>query len=711
MPKSTGSLLRAVASKSGLPFGLLLLSHTALGDSAAAPNWVLTPARVSQPQGEVPASVTVIDRQLIQASGARELYQVFRLVPGMSVAKADGNVPEVAYHGTQARDQRRMLVLLDGRSQYQPAFARINWNDLPVSVEDIERIEVTRGPAAASYGANAFSGVINIITRDARDLYRHEVSARRGNNGVNDARIMARGGQDQSAWFVSYAQQQDDGYDKPFRGQDRRDAKHRKLVNAEWVHEPSLQHTFRLQAGASRVALEREADSSTLELGTLSQAPDQHTDTAFMGLSWQADLSPSHQLNIRAYAQYSDQMTQQRLCFFDPLTGQVGPGGGLLFSRELRELFIANNGDIDATLAAAPTDPAVQQRYGVLLSQASGEPFCAQNSFDANEKRYDVEIQDTWQINDNSRLVSGLNVRHDRVFSRTFLNGSADNTAYRAFGNLAHNVAPAVTVNLGAFWEYDDISNHTFSPRAGLNWQFIAGHYFRTVYSQARRNPDIYEDQADIRLAAERLDGPFRDNTENLLGWSEAELFSTRQSPGNLHAERIDAYEIGYFGIFRHAELDVRLFHERLRDLISGPLNVFRFEPENSGEVDLQGAEFQLAWRPHRDHRLWLVGAYINIDTEEKTEQRFSARKSGSALWQWHFAPRWNSVISYYTARDYHLWVFERAHAQLNYTYHHGANTWQLFARYDHDLTRDPVLFRRNQYRDDVYWLGLRVAF
>src|SRR5690606_25733968 len=68
---------------------------------------VLTPARLSQPQSQVPASVTVIDRNLIEASGAREIYQLMQLVPGMVALKVDGNVPTVSYHGTQARDVRR----------------------------------------------------------------------------------------------------------------------------------------------------------------------------------------------------------------------------------------------------------------------------------------------------------------------------------------------------------------------------------------------------------------------------------------------------------------------------------------------------------------------------------------------------------------------------------------------------------------------------
>ncbi|MCK5884967.1 MAG: TonB-dependent receptor plug domain-containing protein, partial [Alcanivorax sp.] len=170
---------------------------------ADEPAMVLTPARVSQPQSEAPASVTVIDRNLIEASGARELYEVLRLVPGMSAVKVDGNVPTVAYHGTQARDSRRMLVLLDGRSQYQPGLARVNWNDMPVDIRDVERIEVTRGPAAAAYGANAFTAVINIITRDPRDISKHTLAVQGGNNAIRDGYASAAGRTDGGAWRAS----------------------------------------------------------------------------------------------------------------------------------------------------------------------------------------------------------------------------------------------------------------------------------------------------------------------------------------------------------------------------------------------------------------------------------------------------------------------------------------------------------------------------
>lgn len=112
----------------------------------------------------MPGSISVLDRELIQASGARELTELLRLVPGMIVVTDDIKV-QVNYHGGHAAQARRMQVLIDGRSVYRPGLAEVDWKDLPVSLEDIERIEVFRGPNTVSYGANALTGVVNIITR------------------------------------------------------------------------------------------------------------------------------------------------------------------------------------------------------------------------------------------------------------------------------------------------------------------------------------------------------------------------------------------------------------------------------------------------------------------------------------------------------------------------------------------------------------------
>jgi iron complex outermembrane receptor protein len=148
---------------------------------------VLSASRLSQPINEAPAAVTVIDKQMIKDSGAWDLSEIFRLVPGMYVAyhadpyfSADSTV---AYHGmVTTTTSDRMQVLIDGRSVYSGLFGGVNWSDLPIVLADIERIEVIRGPDSASYGANSYLGVINIITQHAAESRGASVSLSYGNS-------------------------------------------------------------------------------------------------------------------------------------------------------------------------------------------------------------------------------------------------------------------------------------------------------------------------------------------------------------------------------------------------------------------------------------------------------------------------------------------------------------------------------------------------
>ena len=129
---------------------------------------VASVSRLPQRLADAPTSVTVIDREMIKASGARELSDVFRLVPGFQTHPNNTDSARVTYHGlTDEEFSPRVQVLVDGRSLYSPLFRNgVNWALIPVALDDIERIEVVRGTNAVSYGSNAFLGVINIITLD-----------------------------------------------------------------------------------------------------------------------------------------------------------------------------------------------------------------------------------------------------------------------------------------------------------------------------------------------------------------------------------------------------------------------------------------------------------------------------------------------------------------------------------------------------------------
>ena len=131
---------------------------------------VLTGSRLKQKRANVPASVTVIDRQMIEASGARDIPSVLRLVPGIIVGH-NGDRIGVSYHGSTDYFSRRFQVLVDGRSVYTPTVGGMEWYEFPVALEDIERIEVIRGPNGATYGSLSISSP---VTRRPQRAYWQE---------------------------------------------------------------------------------------------------------------------------------------------------------------------------------------------------------------------------------------------------------------------------------------------------------------------------------------------------------------------------------------------------------------------------------------------------------------------------------------------------------------------------------------------------------
>src|SRR5690554_2964284 len=144
---------------------------------------VLTATRLKQPKAETPASVTVISAEQIQALGARNIPEVLRFVPGMFVGHSQSESSDtVIYHASSQNFTCRLQVLIDGRSVYNAAVARVIWDNIPLAVEDINRIEIIRGPSSATYGANAFLATINIITKSPEESLGTQMRYRGGNN-------------------------------------------------------------------------------------------------------------------------------------------------------------------------------------------------------------------------------------------------------------------------------------------------------------------------------------------------------------------------------------------------------------------------------------------------------------------------------------------------------------------------------------------------
>lgn len=130
---------------------------------------VTTASRQSQKLSQTPSAVFVITQEDIKRSGVTSIPEALRMAPGVEVSRINTDKWSISIRGFNGRFANKLQVLMDGRSVYNPLFAGILWDQQDTLMEDIERIEVIRGPSAAMWGVNAVNGVINIITKKAAD--------------------------------------------------------------------------------------------------------------------------------------------------------------------------------------------------------------------------------------------------------------------------------------------------------------------------------------------------------------------------------------------------------------------------------------------------------------------------------------------------------------------------------------------------------------
>ena len=159
---------------------LLAVPALARSDDAPAPNdltsigledlmqlEVTSVSRHEEPLFRAASAITVLTAESIARSGATNIPDLLRSVPGMNVAQINANTWAVSARGFGGQYANKMLVLVDGRTVYNPLFSGVYWDVVDVLLEDVQRIEVIRGPGATAWGANAVNGVVNIITKSA----------------------------------------------------------------------------------------------------------------------------------------------------------------------------------------------------------------------------------------------------------------------------------------------------------------------------------------------------------------------------------------------------------------------------------------------------------------------------------------------------------------------------------------------------------------
>ncbi|MDP2144395.1 MAG: TonB-dependent receptor [Gallionella sp.] len=583
-------------------FAALLAQPTWAREESSEQNYfqefpvVLSASRLSQPQSEAPNAMTVIDRKMIEASGFRNIADLFKLVPGMYVSYYKGNQPVVSYHGATDQYARRMQVMIDGRSVYLPPVSMVDWTNLPITIDDIERIEVIRGPAAASHGANSLQGVISIITKDASQMNGKSVSMRRGTHGIND--VSAHFGEQGETfdYRMTVAYNADNGYNNlttmpnnipPVGGaqlmlNNSYDSNQARMVNFRTNYRPNGVDSFDVQMGFNhdtQVAGWKDSFGNPVH--------DVIANAGFMQLDWNRVLNASSELRLRYYH--------------------------------------------------------VKQSQGEDFVLATGHRVVQSNNTDRDE----IEVQHTLQTGEGNRLVYGAGWRRDAISADGYslamtalfalpasYASSFASDEYRIFAHDEWRISPQLLLNTGAMFEIDRMGHQRLSPRVAMNYHLAPTQTIRMGASVAYRTPAVIEENYQTIPQPGLLFVPSQ----------------TVTSPG-LIPEKVLSREIGYLGEFHDLEatLDVRLFVDEITKgiLISPATGMFT----NSVSSLYRGVETTLKYS--LDERKDLIFNFSHQSASSDvtpigTLSRSIPKNSASLLYSQRLSHNWSFNASYY---------------------------------------------------------------
>lgn len=265
---------------------------------------VTSVSRKAQTLAKTAAAAYVIQAEEIRRSGATNIPEALRLAPGVQVAAIGANKWAVSIRGQADRFSNKLLVLVDGRSVYSPLFSGVIWETLDVPLENIERIEVIRGPGASIWGTNAVNGVINIITRSAFDTLGGFASVAAGDEmrGQGLARYGSSPDPDTAIQLYAKAQTNDPGvFAAGGKGADDWQTR-----SAGFKLEHLLnQDTFRFEGGL----ITSKAGDEIMMINPTSISPQRATQEMRSGHllgHWESAPGESGQKSFQVYADHSD---------------------------------------------------------------------------------------------------------------------------------------------------------------------------------------------------------------------------------------------------------------------------------------------------------------------------------------------------------------------------------------------------------------------
>ncbi len=574
---------------------------------------VLSDNKLEQVASRSPVAISSIDSEMIEASGARTIPEALRLIPGIVIGHSvndfgDKPLLVVAFHGHSDQFSRQMNVLIDGRSIYDPLLGGVNWYNIPVSIDDIERIEVTRGPNATTYGSNSFQAVINIITRHASEDQGHYAKLHAGNHDILDATYRFGGNNDDLDYRVTLATVNDDGQDRA-DGNNADDDLNSGFINFRLDYQVNTKNQLTYSGSYGRTNQQAEASQrDTFEPKRVVKDTNAH-----QLLRWDSTINNSQSFVAKYFFNY------------------------------LRE----SDDYLTTTINFPPFDPF-------------------QVDIDASYKnqRHNLEFTHYIKPSNKLNLVWGFNAQLDKIKSDYYLftNGSASRNTLRLFGNIIWDLNKHNTFDFGLLLEKSESVTVDVSPRFAYLYHFNDRHTLRFGISKAVRTPFIFEQNGDITNTQDVAIGgvPF-------ITLIDKELVPL----SNLETEKITSYEIGYYGKFLNKTLLVstRIFQDNLDSLLDAPqvtdptgidnVDMAAFVFDNLHETRVRGIEAELNYNFDRSFRIIASGAILDIASQDdprvgksREYEESAPDHSFSLLTMKDFNEKYSASMGFYYAGD-----------------------------------------------------------
>lgn len=492
------------------------------GDQAPAfeEQVVVTASRVEEQLVNAPAAVSVVNSTTIQNSPATNVGDLLRGVPGVNVTQVSARDVNINTRGATSTLSTSQLALVDGRSIYLDFYGMVMWDFVPSNPREIKRIEVIRGPASAVWGANAMSGVVNVITKTPREL-------------------AAEGG---SSLTIGVG-----GFQRSAQGVDR-DAGSLFYVNGSQAHAASDKLAYKISAGYfTQDALPRPV--GTINNSFATPFPD-YTNEGTSQPKFDArvdySLADSATLTFNGGVSGTEGIIHTGIGPFDIDRGSYLSYFSAKYQKGARRVAFFTN-----LLTADSTN---------LLSRGPTGAFLPLG-FDT--KTFDIEAGDSRAIGTHNALTFGANFRRNTFDVSLAPNGDDRNEGGAFIQDEVFLGQYVRWVVGGRVDKFSSIDDAVFSPRTSVIVKPDANNSIRVSFNQAFRAPSFINNHLQTSVLNEVNLSP--------ISPALARFIFPVGAVGNpdLKQESLTAYEVGYTGVLnRRATVTASVYWNKTKDAI-----------------------------------------------------------------------------------------------------------------------------------------------